>query len=177
MNTSILQPTGFIWKGVLLSALGLFYMLAPGITIDIVMVVLGAMTLISGIVLLLFEYRAQGKLPGFTYRVAEGITYLVIGVLFVANPRGSASFLLILLGLVLLGVAVIQFVGARRLPAGHPSRALMITGGVVTGVLGILLFINPFGGAQALVILLGVVMFATGALLLILGGVLRKQPL
>ena len=53
----------------------------------------------------------------------------------------------------------------------------MIAGGVVTGLLGILLFVNPFGGAQALVILLGVVMFLTGVLLLILGGVLRKQPM
>jgi uncharacterized membrane protein HdeD (DUF308 family) len=177
MLPSIFQPTGFAWKGILMTALGLIIILAPDVTIDIVMMVIGSIVLIAGIVLLLFEYRSQGKIPGFTYRVVEGLAYLVIGILFIANPRGSAGFLLILLAVLLLFAATIQFIGASRLPQGHPSKTLMMAGGLITAVFGILLFINPFGGAQALVTLLGILLLVLGITLLVLAGRVRKDPI
>lgn len=134
----------FIAQGAILLIMGIICLVWPGLALASVAMMVGIGFLISGIASIagFAMWGAFSLFPGWT--LAGGIVNVLLGVLFLAQPV-AASFALVQLvaALVLVG-GIAQLVSCWRLyKAGSPSWTFILLGGILTVVLGILMFAYP----------------------------------
>lgn len=165
---------GLLWKGILLAIIGLLVVINPGLSVATLFVSLGILALVVGIVVLFNEYRLRQHSGQFSFRLAEGLVDVLIGIILIAEPIFAASVLLVMLGIWVLVMGIIQLYGSSRYPSGHPAKNLMLAGGIVTSILGILILANPFGGAQAIIILVGLGLMFTGIAMMLISQRLQR---
>lgn len=147
---------GLLWRGIILGLMGLLCLFNPALSVATLVTILGVMALVAGGFILLSEYRRKQLTDTYSYRIMEGVFNVIVGVILVANPVGTATFLLVMLGILLLLMGILQLYGSSQQPKGHPAKALMFAGGLMTAILGILIISDPFGSAAAMIILIGI---------------------
>lgn len=155
---------GLLWRGIILALMGLLCLFNPDLTVATLVTILGIMALVAGGFILLSEYRQKQLTDTYSYRVMEGIFNVVVGLILVANPVGTAKVLLALLGVLLLLMGILQLYGSSKQTKGHPAKTLMLAGGLLTAILGILIISDPFGSAAALIILIGLGLLLSGGI-------------
>lgn len=165
---------GLIWRGIFLVLMGLLCLFNPELSVATLVTILGIMALIVGGFILLTEYRRKQLTDNYSYRVMEGIFNVIVGLILVANPVGTAAVLLTLLGVLLLLMGILQLYGSAQQPKGHPAKTLMLAGGLLTAILGVLIISDPFGSAAALIILIGIGLLISGGVTIWLGLRLRE---
>lgn len=163
------RSNGLVWRGVLLGLAGLLCIINPSLSVTTVISILGVMALVIGSFTLLTEYRRKQATDTYSYRVFEGLFNVIVGIVIIANPSGTAALLLTLLGVLLLLMGLLQWYGSMQQPKGHPAKALMLAGGILTAVLGALIIANPFGSAAVLVTLIGMGLLISGGVTIWLG--------
>ena len=161
-------------KGILSIIIGLLFLLSPGMTVVVVVQLLGVYWLVGG-VLSLVSIFVDRRLWG--WKLFAGVIGILAGVSVIQHPLWSAVFLptvwVFILGVqgVFYGVAMI-FEAFRGMGWG---TAIM---GGLSIVLGIILLSAPLFAAVWLVILLGVTSLVGGiasVLYAIFGAISRKK--
>ena len=137
--------------------LGIFLIIFPEKSADIVCICTGAILGIWGLVRLI-AYFASGKVESFgSFGLVQGAALLGIGILFVINPGILKTFLTAALGIILIvsGVMKLQYaVDLLRLKAKFWYLSLL--GAVISITLGAVVFFNPFSTAKWLMIFIGI---------------------
>ncbi|GAA2141663.1 HdeD family acid-resistance protein [Nocardioides koreensis] len=126
-----------------------------------------------------FGSLAQGFWPGAGsgsrwLLVAMGAIALIAGIVAVTSPKVTAVALTWILGIWLIARGVFELAAAATSSTTVP-RGLLALAGLVDLVLGILFAANPGKGAVGIAFLLGLVAFAWGAVLLLMGLWLRRE--
>ncbi len=179
----ILEDQKRSWKeqvlvGLLLMLAGLFIVSNPLITlkgillllIPLAIIFLGIITAWNGI-----EIRPFRVLPGsILYR---GIAIIIAGIIAFYLPLSLwMAVILGILAIWMFASAIMLFTRARKgraaVPEGFSSRLVIA---IISLLLGFLIFLNPMGIVQFLMVIVGIIAFLLGLMLLVNGTRLRKR--
>ena len=142
-----------ISKTLILALIGLVLLLLPGTLNNIIGFVVGGCLLIFGIIGIIKYIR--NKEYKFTSSLVSGILYSALGIIVIINPSSVISLVTICLGLYLVINGILKTVFSFNLKKITTRWGGALVMGLLTIVLGLLLFINPFGSAVAITKLAG----------------------
>lgn len=148
-------------RGLALFIFGIFCLFNSGMTLEALMTILGAFVL--GIGILLLGGLGIAKNLGNNFATIEGVINVVIGLIVMINPIGTAKFMVILVAIWAIVMGIIQVVAALRIRGRSTLWSIPLVSGILTLILGIVLLSDPFEGAQAMVILIGIFTIIVGA--------------
>ena len=159
--------------GIITIILGMFAMLAPGLTGLSVVLLLGGIVLAAGIVRIIWAFRAGSFGKGLLMFAIGGLT-LLCGIVLLAHPLFASGVLTILLAVYFIVDGIFEIVAAVQL---HPGAGWgwMLFGGIVSIWLGIIIWRQfPLSGVWAIGILLGIKLFFVGLIMVTGGSALRS---
>ena len=136
--------TGQIWwvfmlRGVLAAALGISALIWPTLTLEILVLFVGAYLIADGVMGLVVSFRR----PGASGRLLQPVVSAVVGLVLVFWPSQSARTLFMVLGAGALFIGISYLVTARRYGVAGMDRRLMATVGIVAAALGVILLVWP----------------------------------
>lgn len=154
--------------GVITIILGILAILAPSFTGFSIAILLGVLVLVGGVFRLFWAFRA-GSFGKGLLGVALGVLTIIAGIILLAHPILLSGVLTIMLAIYFI-VDGIAELAAGLSASGAGSRGWLILGGIVSILLGVLLWIQfPFSGIWALGILFGIKLFFIG-MIMVVGG-------
>jgi uncharacterized membrane protein HdeD (DUF308 family) len=156
-------------RGVASILLGIAAFVVPGITLLVLVILLGAYLLIDGVLAIVAGVMGRSWLL-----VLEGAAGVVAGLLTLVWPGITAVVLLFLTAAWAIVTGVAELVAAYRLRRIVRNEWLLILLGVASIIFGIALVIRPDAGLLALVYLIGFYCLLFGVLLVALALRLRS---
>ncbi len=159
--------------GVIAIILGIFAMLAPGLTGISVTMLVGILVIGGGIVRMIWAFRAGSLGRGLLMFALGGLT-LLCGIILVANPILAAGVLTIILSIYFFVDGICEVAASlQKKPAS--GWGWLLFGGIVSILFGILIWRQfPLSGAWAIGILLGIKLFFVGLIMITGGSVVRS---
>ena len=164
-----------IWlciEGILLVALGVYFLVNPNITLVSAAYVLGFLTLFTGISKLVFTFKTQAFMPNSGTRMLMGLLDVFFGCFFLFNLLGTAATLPFVFALWVIikgiGIVVASFDYKK---VGFPFWWALLLLGIIGVLLGILGFRNMDVTAVTLstLISIGVILFRMANILAVAG--------
>lgn len=158
--------------GIAMIAVGVFTLLRPKLTIQILIIIFGSIMLLRGIFLLIRYYRLKRlETPlGFFTAIdfGIGIALSVLGVLFIVNPEiaRDAFTYIVAIWFIIDALRSLMSLGPIKLVS---ERLFLISLGVALLLLfaGIFLFINPWSLSLPIGIILGISLLISGVNLIV----------
>ena len=157
-------------RGVAAILFGLAAFLWPGLTLDLLVLLLAIYFLVDGIMSLIAFLRRQGQQMSV---LAQGIVSIVAGVIALIFPGLAALSVVILIAAWAILTGVAEILLTLRLHERLPVELLWVLAGIASIVFGIVLIVFPAAGALALVWFIGAYALFLGTLFVILGFSLR----
>src|SRR5659263_421287 len=100
-----------LFRGILTIALGSILLFVPGLTMQTVIIIIGAMLVLSGLITLILSNRKKaGSVNGFWS--AQGIMTVLFGIVFIASPLVMVKLFVVFLGIILLILGFFQLLGS-----------------------------------------------------------------
>ncbi len=160
--------------GVVAIILGMFAMLAPGLTGISVILLLGVFVLLAGIVRIIWAFQAGSFGKGLLMFAIGGLT-LLCGIALLANPLFGSAVLTIMLALYFIIDGIFEIAAGARLRP-EAGWGWMLFGGIVSVWLGIMIWGQfPLSGVWAIGILLGIKLFFVGLIMVMGGSAVRSM--
>ena len=164
-----------IWlciAGILLIALGVYFLINPNITLVSAAYVLGFLTLFTGISKLVFTFKTQAFMPNSGTRMLMGLLDVFFGCFFLFNLLGTAASLpfVFALWVIIEGVGIIVASFDYK-KVGFPYWWALLLLGIIGVLLGILGFRNMDVTAVTLstLISISVILFGMAHILAVAG--------
>ena len=160
--------------GIIAIILGIFAMLAPGLTGISVAILVGVIVLVAGIVRIIWAFQAGSLGKGLLMFVIGGLT-LLCGIALLANPLFASGVLTVMLAVYFILDGIFEIVASVQL---HPRAGWgwMLFGGIVSIWLGIMIWRQfPLSGVWAIGILLGIKLFFVGLIMVMGGSAVRSM--
>lgn len=137
--------------------IGVIMVIYPQKTMSIICYAIAAAILIYGIVDIISYFTAKSYDGAFSLTLLKGIIASVIGIVIFINPKYLATFIPIVLGILLIidGITSIQksvFLKNNNIYFWHISMIESI----ITFAFGIFVLINPLNVEKAIIICLGI---------------------
>jgi uncharacterized membrane protein HdeD (DUF308 family) len=174
----------FALRGVAAIAFGIVAMLVPAAAVLAMAVVIGAYALLDGLLYLVAAVTQPVPHRHWWTSVLYGLIGMVAGAVVLVTPwvagAALATFLWVALAVWACATGVIELIAAVRLRGEIAGEWLLALNGVLSLLLGIVLFawlaLHPVAGIVALGIAIGVYAVISGVVLLSLALRLRKLP-
>jgi uncharacterized membrane protein HdeD (DUF308 family) len=178
MTTST-QPAPFLspgWSlalGILLIIAGVLALVFPVVAAVTAALYIGWFALIAGVIEIVVAIRTRNE-PQFGWRIFEGILFVVLGFLLIANPIKGAATLALVVGALMAASGVVEIMLAfRRKP--HGGWGWLLANGILSIVLAILIVIGwPLGSLVLIGYLVGFQIITCGIARLALASAARK---
>jgi uncharacterized membrane protein HdeD (DUF308 family) len=168
------------WALALRGALAILFALVafflPGVTATALVLVFGAYAFVDGVFALIAGLRAARHHGRSAPLLIEGVLNLLIGLVVFLWPEAALVALIYLIAIwaVLTGVLLIA---AGIALIRHSGEWLLILGGIVSVLLGIVLFFAPGAGIVAISWWLGIYALLFGIALLMTAFRIRHHPI
>jgi hypothetical protein len=156
----------FLINGLIAVIIGLLLLFLDPLTILKITDLFALVLVLSGVVLIIVAVRnIQKKLP-YVLLFSEGLLAFIVGVILLIYTLESLKIFVIILGLWALVVGFIQVIISLRAKEKTRHNKVLQYNGILMGVLGVLLLLNPFGAMVLLKTIVGVLALIVGILLL-----------
>lgn len=162
-------------RGVVGIAFAVLAIAWPGLTLLSLVALFAAYAILAGIASLAGALRHRSGADLRWDAVILGLVSIGAGLVAAYHPAATALLLVLIMGANALVVGVLDILAAIRLRRTIAGEWLLALAGLASIVFGALVFARPGAGALALVWLVSLYAFVTGALLLGLG--LRMRTL
>ena len=149
--------TGYIIASILMLALGLYILIEPQTSMELIVYLLGAFFILHGIFRLFGYFSNILHWLAFQFDFALGLLSILFGILLLMKPEWMMQYFTILMGIYLVvdSLFTLQIaIEGKRLGIKHWWLILLTS--LIACVLGVLLVINPWQWAVVLTGLLGV---------------------
>lgn len=164
-----------LFRGILTIALGSILLFVPGLTMQTVIIIIGAMLVLSGLVTLVLSNRKRsGSINGFWS--AQGIMTILFGIVFIASPSVMVKVFVIFLGIILLIMGFFQLVGSLGMLTRSAWSWIYFLIALMTLGSGIFLLTDPFKSAEAILAFLGAVLILNGLSELFMAWKVSRRP-
>ena len=167
------SPVNALIRGVLTIAIGITFLSLPGLTLKSVVMMIGAMILLSGIISLIFSYRKRGNNLSTGL---QGFFNIFLGCLFLASPLAIVKFFCFFFGLIFTGIGLMQFFGALGTLSKSFWSWIFLIFGILMASGGIFLLVHPIESAENILIFFGAILLMYGILELVTAWRLKKMP-
>jgi len=161
-------------RGGLAILFGLIALFLPAAALGGLVLLFAAYMLTDGVFAIIAGVRAAERHQRWWPLVLDGVVDLAAGVIALLLPGVTVFAFAILLAVWAVITGGLEISAGIRLHASH-GRWWLIAGGIVSVILGILLFIWPFVGAVVLTIWIGAYALLFGIALLVLAFRLRAR--
>lgn len=161
-------------RGVAAVLFGLLALFWPGLTLLVLIVLVGAYALVDGILLLVHAFVRGPVGAPRRLVVLLGSVSVLLGVLVLVWPGLSALLLALLVGLWALVSGVAQIVAGFMLRREAPDEWRAVLNGALSVLFGLVMVFAPGAGALALVWLIAAYTIVTGVVLIVLSLRLRS---
>lgn len=149
--------TGAIAVSVCMLVLGIVMLIWPEISAMTVCIILGVLCALAGIYKLVRYFRLGFAGVFFRFDLGAGILYILAGLLLLLHPQDAVTILPMAAGIYILFGSVMDIqvaVEMHRFGLGNWVLSLVL--GIINTLLGFYLLFNPFTGASALMMAVGI---------------------
>lgn len=157
--------TGYIVISSALCIIGLFMTMLTGFSITLAGTLLGIMMIAFGIIKIIGYWSKDLFRLAFQYDFAFGILLIPLGIYALSHPSQTVNFFYIIFGVVILADGMLKLqiaIDARAF--GLEQWWMIFVLAIAAGVVGCVLIFHPTEGAKVSVALVGISLFAEGAL-------------
>lgn len=166
-DKSILKTVKTVYSAVavLECILGLVMLCYPGFSLSALGIILGIGLVLFGVVELIAYFSGSAPLILSRNVLADGIFFIILGVLVLTNPLGLMNFICIVIGVGILADSLfkLQSVLDVRQFMSRGSWWLVFAALLLSVLAGILLVFWPGESGRALIVLLGIGLLLNGA--------------
>lgn len=155
----------FMLRGALAAALGISALIWPTLTLEILVLFVGAYLIADGVTGVVVSLRRPAASTG----LLQPLVGVAVGLVLVFWPSQSARTLFMALGAAALFIGISKLASARRYGAGGMDRRLMTTVGIVAAVLGVILLLWPGAAVVTVSWIIAVAALVMAAVLIFLG--------
>ena len=169
-----------IWlciAGILLIALGVYFIINPNVTLVSAAWVLGFLTLFTGISKLVFTFRTQAFMPNSGTRMLTALLDIFFGCFFLFNLLGTAMSLPLVFAIwvIIEGISILVTSFDYK-KVGFPYWWVLLLLGIIGIVLGVLGLMNMEATAVTLSVLISIAVILFGlAHILAVAGINRFE--
>ena len=146
----------FALRGVVAIIFGVVAFAQPVQALQALVLVFGAYALVDGIFAVIAGIAARGYFDRWWAVLLEGMVGIVIGLLTFFWPNITALVLVYFIAVWALITGIFEIVVAIQLRRVITGEWMLILGGLLSIILGILLFVFPGAGAVSLVWMIGI---------------------
>lgn len=164
-NSVLAVKIGYITVSALTVLLGIFLIIRPEISLNVICRILGTVMTACGAVKLAGYFSKDLYRLAFEHDLIFGTLLCIIGIAALVRPVKIISAMHIVAGIIILEEGIFKMrtaVEAKRF--GLNKWHIITVLAVLTITAGILLLLNPFEAAQTMTVILGVAMIADGIL-------------
>lgn len=151
-------------RGILAGAAGVFAIVWPGLTLEMLVLLFGVAALVDGLASVGVGLRGGWGGGPWWEMVVLGMVGLLIGLGTLAWPGVTGLLLLAFIACWAIARGLVEIAGAIALRRVLEGEWLLVLSGALSLGFGILLLTRPGSGALALVVLIGLYLIAFGAL-------------
>jgi uncharacterized membrane protein HdeD (DUF308 family) len=159
----------FAVRGVIAIVFGLLALIWPRSAMLAVVFLFGAFALLDGIFAVAVGIASHGYFERWWAVLLEGLTGIVIGILTFFWPNLTALVLLYFIAAWAVITGIFEIVAAIKFRHVIPGEWAMILNGLLSVLLGALLFVFPAAGEVGLTWLIGIYAIAAGVMEMIFG--------
>ena len=148
---------GAVVVSVCMLILGIVMLVWPDISAMTVCVILGILCAVAGVYKLVRYFRLGFAGVFFRFDLGAGILYILAGLLLLLHPQDAMTILPMAAGIYILFGSVFDIqiaVEMRRFGLHNWAASLVL--GILDTILGFYLLFNPFSGAAALMMAIGI---------------------
>lgn len=164
-GTLKIARNGYIVMAVIFCALGVFLMAAPERAMKLICVLAGILFIADGIIKIIGYFSRDFYCLAFQFDLGFGILMIAVGILILIRRETILRLIFVIFGLLILADALLRIqmsVEAKKFGL-HLWWAVLIIA-IATGVFGMLLLIDPAGGARLTAIFTGAAFLLEGIL-------------
>jgi uncharacterized membrane protein HdeD (DUF308 family) len=155
--------------GILTIILGIIAIASPWMTGFAVLWLIGVLVMAAGIMRMIWAFGA-GSLGKGILVFLIGVLTLLAGIVVISHPLMSSAVLTVVLAIYFVADGLAELFAAGGLPSGQQGKGWLIFDGIVTLILGVMLFTGfPLAGVLAIGVLLGIKLLFVGITMLTLG--------
>ena len=165
-----LAKNGYIIMSVLFMVLGACLIIWPDCSMAVFCTAVGIMLIVYGLIKILGYFSRDIYCLAFQFDLAFGILLMAVGVILIARKNFAVDLIFSVFGILILADALFKVqmsVDAKRFGLALWWQILLIA--LVTGVIGVLVFIRPFEAAAMMMVLVGFSILLEGILNLWVG--------
>ena len=129
----------FMLRGALAAALGISALIWPTLTLEILVLFVGAYLIADGVTGVVVSLRRPAASTG----LLQPLVGVAVGLVLIFWPSQSARTLFMILGAGALFIGISYLAAARRYGVGGMDRRLLTTVGVIAALLGVILLVWP----------------------------------
>jgi uncharacterized membrane protein HdeD (DUF308 family) len=162
-------------EGIVVALFGLALLFLPGLTVRVLVYVLGAYAFVDGVFSAVGAVMNREVDDSWLLWLALGIISALFGLVIIFWPAISALFLLWMIAARALTLGILEIAGAFRMRSGSNVWWLLIFSGGFSVLFGLLAFFWPGGTALVLLWLIAVYLLVVGILRIVLAIVARSM--
>ena len=151
-----LAKNGYIIMSVLFMVLGACLIIWPDCSMAVFCTAVGIMLIVYGLIKILGYFSRDIYCLAFQFDLAFGILLMAVGVILIARKNFAVDVIFSVFGILILADALFKIqmsVDAKRFGLALWWQILLVA--LVTGVIGVLVFIRPFEAAAMMMVLVG----------------------
>lgn len=165
----------FLALGIVLVVCGTIALGCAFTTTKLLVATLGWLMIFAGATLTLHAAWKERGWGGFFINALMGTLYLVVGFMVVSNPMATAVTLTLVIGMFLMFEGLFRILTAISIR--HPNRGWMFLNGVVSLVLGLMIWRQwPLSGPWVIGLFVGIQMILNGWSLVMLSLAIKNLP-
>ncbi|MBR5974363.1 MAG: DUF308 domain-containing protein [Clostridiales bacterium] len=157
--------TGYVIMSLAFCLLGVLFILHADIGAALFGTILGIAMIVFGIVKIIGYFSKDLFRLAFQYDLEFGSILMILGLAVLVHPIQAVNLIVIAMGILIMADACFKMrIAKESREFGIRDWWLIFGAAVLTGICGLLLMFRPASSTEALIVLLGVALFAEGIL-------------
>ena len=161
-------------RGVVAVIFGLLALLWPDKTLDFLTTLFGVFVLVVGLVATIGAIMHRRESDNWWLILIPGIAGIVIGIISIAMPPFTQTVIIYLIAIWSLVSGLGQIYSAMKIRKDVEGEWIPILIGIISVVLGVILFVRPRDAAATVMWLVGLFVLVLGILWIIMGFRVRR---
>jgi uncharacterized membrane protein HdeD (DUF308 family) len=164
-------PRNYWWlvllRGIVSVLFGIVAIVSPGITLLFLIYLFGAYVLIDGITAVVVAFQERNVYSRWWVVLIGGIAGIILGLMVFFWPGETVLVLLFLIAAWAIVTGIFEVIAAFVVSTGAGREWALIAGGVISILLGVVLFFIPRASLLAFVWLIGIFSLIYGIVLIV----------
>jgi uncharacterized membrane protein HdeD (DUF308 family) len=170
----------YLLRGIAAIIFGVLAFISPSATLLALVLVFGIYAFVDGVLAVIASFRMREVVNQWWVVLLEGLAGIIVGVIALVYPQVTVFALLFLIAFWAIFTGIMEIIAAIRLRREISNEWALLLSGILSVVLGVILFAYPSSGAVGLIWAIGVYAIIFGVLMLYLAfrfrGIARQIP-